>query len=131
MIERHEDALTALQQKYNCRLRNADLMAAFCQPENNQGSLRNEIRHDISCAVAAMASAPAYAQNPFMDRAKEAAARRAENEAVRQAEHPQAANQTAAAKPPRPRRRLRKLRPPRRQRPRRPPRRRSQRSKDS
>ena len=45
------------------------------------------------------ASAPAYAQNPFMDRAKEDAARRAENAAVRQAEHPQAANQTAAKAP--------------------------------
>jgi hypothetical protein len=50
--------------------------------------------------LAAVAGAPAYAQNPYMDRAKEDAARRAENAAVREAEHPQAANQTAAAKPP-------------------------------
>jgi hypothetical protein len=45
------------------------------------------------CAVmvAAMVtgvSAPAFAQNRFMDEAKESANRRAENKAVREAEHP-------------------------------------------
>jgi 2-oxoglutarate dehydrogenase E2 component (dihydrolipoamide succinyltransferase) len=77
-----------------------DLMEAFCQPENNQGASGMKFGMTSLALLAVMASAPAYAQNPFMDRAKEAAARRAENEAVRQAENPQAANQTAAAKPP-------------------------------
>lgn len=60
------------------------------------------------CALAVIAASsamPAFCQNRFMDEAREQAERRAENKAVREAEHPEAASptQTAnAAKPPAP-----------------------------
>ncbi len=51
-----------------------------------------EIRKILSAATVlallAGASAPAFAQNRFMDEARAAADRRAENKAVREAEHP-------------------------------------------
>jgi hypothetical protein len=51
----------------------------------------------IAFVVAASASAPAFAQNRFMDQAREAAERRAENKAVREVEHPEAAPAAATA----------------------------------
>ena len=56
----------------------------------------------LTLAIMAGAMVPALAQNPFMDRAKESAARRAENKAIREAEHPEpepAAQTANAAKP--------------------------------
>jgi hypothetical protein len=47
-------------------------------------------------AMAAGVSAPAFAQNRFMDEAREAANRRSENKAVREAEHPAEAAKPAA-----------------------------------
>jgi hypothetical protein len=42
----------------------------------------------LSLLAACLAATPALAQNRFMDEAKEKAARRTENAAVREAEHP-------------------------------------------
>lgn len=53
--------------------------------------------------VAGAATAPAFAQNRFMDEARDAANRRAENKAVREAEHPEApATTTASTATPKP-----------------------------
>jgi hypothetical protein len=46
--------------------------------------------------IAGTFTAPAFAQNRFMDQAKESANRRAENKAVREAEHPDAVAPAAA-----------------------------------
>lgn len=50
----------------------------------------------IIALVAGGTTAPAFAQNRFMDEARYAANRRAENKAIREAEHPEEA---APAKP--------------------------------
>jgi hypothetical protein len=47
--------------------------------------------------IAGSTTAPAFAQNRFMDEARDAANRRAENKAIREAEHPTEA--PAPAKP--------------------------------
>lgn len=47
--------------------------------------------------IAGGTAAPAFAQNRFMDEARDAANRRAENKAIREAEHP--AEEAAPAKP--------------------------------
>jgi hypothetical protein len=50
--------------------------------------------------IAGSSITPAFSQNRFMDQAREAAERRAENEAIRKAEHPDESNsQTARATP--------------------------------
>ncbi|HVV28215.1 MAG TPA: hypothetical protein VHC40_09645 [Rhizomicrobium sp.] len=46
--------------------------------------------------IAGAYTAPALAQSRFMEEAKEAAERRAENDAVRKAEHPEAAKPATA-----------------------------------
>ncbi|HEY4077568.1 MAG TPA: hypothetical protein VGM26_11640 [Rhizomicrobium sp.] len=46
--------------------------------------------------IAGTYTAPAFAQNRFMDEAKAAADRRAENKAVREAEHPDTTKPAAA-----------------------------------
>jgi len=46
--------------------------------------------------IAGGTTAPSFAQNRFMDEARDAANRRAENKAIREAEHPE---ETAPAKP--------------------------------
>jgi hypothetical protein len=55
----------------------------------------------ISLLALGLAAAPVLAQNRFADEAKEQAARRAENEAVRKAEHPET-TQTATTRQPDP-----------------------------
>lgn len=53
----------------------------------------------LSLLAMGLALTPAMAQNRFMDEAKEKAARRAENDAVRKAEHPET-TQTATTHQP-------------------------------
>jgi hypothetical protein len=54
-------------------------------------------RSSFVLALLALAIAPAMAQNRFMDEAREKAARRAENAAVREAEHPETTATTKEA----------------------------------
>ena len=69
--------------------------------------LGGAVMHKNFCLLllaASLATTPALAQNRFMDEAKEKAARRAENKAVREAEHPDTTqtattHQPDAAKP--------------------------------
>lgn len=50
-----------------------------------------------AAVIAGATTAPAFAQNRFMDQGREAAERRAENKAVREAEHPETAPAAATA----------------------------------
>lgn len=50
-----------------------------------------------AAVIAGCFTAPAFAQNRFMDQGREAAQRRAENKAVREAEHPETAPAAATA----------------------------------
>jgi hypothetical protein len=54
-------------------------------------------RAAVALVLVTVCAAPAFAQNRFMDAAKEAAARREENKSVREAEHPEGV--ASAAKP--------------------------------
>jgi hypothetical protein len=53
-------------------------------------------RTALALVLVTVSAAPAFAQNRFMDEAKEKAARREENKAVREAEHPEGAAANAA-----------------------------------
>lgn len=60
-------------------------------------SFKKIILPAIAIAMMGAIAAPAMAQNRFMDQGKESANRRAENKAVREAEHPDAAPAAATA----------------------------------
>jgi hypothetical protein len=66
-------------------------LSAIISKERSHMSFKKIILPAIAIAMMASAAGPAMAQNRFMDQAKEAANRRAENKAVREAEHPDAA----------------------------------------
>ena len=51
-------------------------------------------RTTILLLLLSVSAMPALAQNRFMDQAREAAERRAENKAVREAEHPAGVNRS-------------------------------------
>jgi hypothetical protein len=54
-------------------------------------------RTAVALLLISVSAIPAVAQNRFMDQAKEAADRRAEHKAVREAENPEPVKKTAAA----------------------------------
>ena len=56
-----------------------------------------KIRMCVALLLISASAVPAVAQNRFMDQAKEAADRRAEHKAIREAENPEPAKKTAAA----------------------------------
>jgi hypothetical protein len=74
-------------------------MATFCQIKHlgSTDMTRTILIPALMIALIAGTTAPAFAQNRFMDEARDAANRRAENKAVREAEHP--AEEAAPAKP--------------------------------
>jgi len=55
------------------------------------------MRMTIALLLLSVSAMPAFAQNRFMDQAKEAADRRAEHKAIREAENPEPVKKTAAA----------------------------------
>ncbi len=55
------------------------------------------MRMTIALLLLSVSAMPAFAQNRFMDQAKEAADRRAEHKAVREAENPEPVKGTATA----------------------------------
>ncbi|MEI7790710.1 MAG: hypothetical protein WCJ15_05980 [Alphaproteobacteria bacterium] len=61
--------------------------------------MRNAIsfRMCVALLLVSASAFPAVAQNRFMDQAKEAAERRAEHKAIREAENPEPVKRTAAA----------------------------------
>ena len=55
------------------------------------------MRMTIALLLLSVSAMPAFAQNRFMDQAKEAADRRAEHKAIREAENPEPVKKTTAA----------------------------------
>jgi hypothetical protein len=95
------DALTAMQQKYNCRLHACPPHGSFCVLIRGKPKMRNKrILHAALASVLLVGgTAPVFAQG-FLDRMKEDAERRAENKAVRDAENPAPAKPASAAQAP-------------------------------
>ena len=58
-----------------------------------------KFRTTVALLLISVSVIPAVAQNRFMDQAKEAADRRAEHKAIREAENPEPVKKTAAATP--------------------------------
>ena len=58
-----------------------------------------KIRMTVALLLLSVSAMPALAQNRFMDQAREAAERRAENKAIREAEHPAGVASTAKPAP--------------------------------
>jgi hypothetical protein len=99
-MEVHSYDLSALQHKYNCDCARPQLMAAFFTSKNRR---ERQMIHDrrfraaMALVLVTASAAPAFAQNRFMDAAREAANRREENKSVREAENPTGV--ASAAKP--------------------------------